>query len=44
MFASDYPVLTHERCMSEAVNPQSRGVEEFAKFMSGTAKVLLLDD
>ena len=40
MFASDYPLLTHERCLGEAVSLPFRDAEKLAKFLSGNATAL----
>jgi predicted TIM-barrel fold metal-dependent hydrolase len=41
MFASDYPLLTHERCMSEVVKLPFRDEAKLEKFLSVNARVLL---
>ncbi len=43
MFASDYPLLTHERCMNEVRALPFRDVERFTKFVAGNAQRLLFD-
>ncbi|WP_236787781.1 amidohydrolase family protein [Amycolatopsis sp. GM8] len=40
MFASDYPLLTHERCLREARALPWRDQEKFTKFVSGNAQRL----
>jgi predicted TIM-barrel fold metal-dependent hydrolase len=40
MFASDYPLLTHERCMTEARQIPFRDQRTFDKFISGNAEAL----
>ena len=40
MFASDYPLLTHERCMAEVVNLPFRDQEKLDKFLSVNAGVM----
>ena len=43
MFASDYPLLTHERCMREAAQLPFRDPDHFAKFVAGNADTLFFD-
>jgi predicted TIM-barrel fold metal-dependent hydrolase len=40
MFASDYPLLTHERCLGEAVNLPFRDDAKLEKFLSVNARAL----
>jgi uncharacterized protein len=40
MFASDYPLLTHERCMREARALPFKDQDRFAKFVAGNAQAL----
>lgn len=40
MFASDYPLLTHERCLAEAVSLPFRDAEKLEKYLSVNARVL----
>lgn len=40
MFASDYPLLTHERCLREAAALPFRDAERSGKFISGNARAL----
>lgn len=40
MFASDYPLLTHERCMREARALPFRDRDHFAKFVATNAQAL----
>jgi predicted TIM-barrel fold metal-dependent hydrolase len=40
MFASDYPLLTHERCMREARALPLRDQERFTKFIAANADTL----
>jgi predicted TIM-barrel fold metal-dependent hydrolase len=40
MFASDYPLLTHERCIREAAELPFRDQERFDKFIGGNARRL----
>jgi uncharacterized protein len=40
MFASDYPLLTHRRCMSEVRSLPFKDADRFAKFMAGNAQRL----
>jgi predicted TIM-barrel fold metal-dependent hydrolase len=40
MFASDYPLLTHQRCMSEARKLPFKDAERFEKFVAGNAQRL----
>ena len=42
MFASDYPLLTHARCMDEARQLPLRDQERFDAFVGGNARRLLL--
>jgi predicted TIM-barrel fold metal-dependent hydrolase len=41
MFASDYPLLTHERCLREATALPFRDQQRFDKFIAGNAQRLL---
>jgi predicted TIM-barrel fold metal-dependent hydrolase len=41
MFASDYPLLTHERCMNEVRALPFRDIERFTKFVAGNAQRVL---
>jgi predicted TIM-barrel fold metal-dependent hydrolase len=41
LFASDYPLLTHERCMNEARALPFRDIDRFNKFVAGNAQRLL---
>jgi len=43
MFASDYPLLTHERCMNEVRALPFRDIERFTKFVAGNAQRVLFD-
>jgi uncharacterized protein len=43
MFASDYPLLTHERCMREVQALPFRDADRFAKFVAGNAQALFFD-
>jgi predicted TIM-barrel fold metal-dependent hydrolase len=43
MFASDYPLLTHERCMTEVRALPFRDIERFTKFVAGNARRVLFD-
>jgi hypothetical protein len=43
MFASDYPLLTHERCMHEVRALPFRDADRFAKFVAGNAQALFFD-
>lgn len=43
MFASDYPLLSHDRCMSEVCALPFRDVERFTKFVAGNAQRLFFD-
>jgi predicted TIM-barrel fold metal-dependent hydrolase len=43
MFASDYPLLAHDRCVREAVELPFRDQERFDKFMGGNARRLFFD-
>ena len=40
MFASDYPLLTHERCLGEVVNLEFRDAEKLQKYVAGNAEAL----
>jgi predicted TIM-barrel fold metal-dependent hydrolase len=40
MFASDYPLLTHERCMGEVVTMPFRDAEKLEKYLSVNAGVM----
>jgi predicted TIM-barrel fold metal-dependent hydrolase len=40
MFASDYPLLTHERCLREARALPFRDAGHFAKFVAANAGAL----
>jgi hypothetical protein len=40
MFASDYPLLTHERCMREARALPFRDADRFTKFVATNAQAL----
>ena len=42
MFASDYPLLTHERCMREARALPFRDSERFAEFLATNAQEAVL--
>jgi predicted TIM-barrel fold metal-dependent hydrolase len=44
MFASDFPLLTHERCMREAVALPFRSVEHFEGFIGGNARRLFFGE
>jgi predicted TIM-barrel fold metal-dependent hydrolase len=43
MFATDYPLLTHERCMNEVRALPFRDIERFTKFVAGNAQRVLFD-
>ena len=43
MFASDYPLLSHERCMREAANLPWRDADRFHAFVAGNAQRLFFD-
>ena len=40
MFTSDYPLLTHERCMREARVLPFRDADHFNKFIATNARAL----
>jgi predicted TIM-barrel fold metal-dependent hydrolase len=40
MFASDYPLLTHDRCLGEAVNIAFRDATKLTRFLSTNADTL----
>jgi predicted TIM-barrel fold metal-dependent hydrolase len=44
MFASDYPLLTHRRCMSEVRSLPFKDADRFAKFMTGNAQRLFFGE
>ena len=43
MFASDYPLLTHERCMREARALPFKDFGRFSSFMAGNARRMFFD-
>lgn len=43
MFASDYPLLSHDRCMREACALPFRDAERLTKFVAGNAQRLFFD-
>jgi hypothetical protein len=44
MFASDYPLLSHERCMREAVALPFRDAGRLGKFLAGNARALFFSN
>jgi predicted TIM-barrel fold metal-dependent hydrolase len=43
MFASDYPLLTHDRCMNEVRALPFRDTDRFTKFVAANAQRLFFD-